>query len=183
MIRVPPSLVCASLLALVPACGSDPAPAPRSAGSPSRAAAAPPAAAAMATQPRGDTASPTTGSVHIDDRIIQACGDLPTPHFAFDSASIAGDAATTLHAVARCFVEGPLRGREARLVGHADPRGPTDYNLVLGQERAQSVAGFLARSGLDSARVTTMSKGEFAATGTDEEGWAHDRRVEILLAD
>jgi peptidoglycan-associated lipoprotein len=171
------------LLALVSACGSDPAPGPQTAGSATGAGEASPAATAASTQQKNDTASPTAGSVHIDDRIIKACGDLPTPRFSFDSASITGDAATTLQAVARCFVDGPLKGKKAKLVGHADPRGPVDHNLVLGHERAQSVASFLAKNGLDGSRVTTMSKGEFAASGTDEEGWARDRRVEVLLAD
>lgn len=132
---------------------------------------------------RGDTKNETSGSVQIDDKIVKACGDLPTARFAFDSADVQPDAAAALDALARCFVTGPLKGKGMRLVGHADPRGETEYNLALGQRRAGSIAEFLAKKGLESNRMQTTSKGEFEASGTDEDGWARDRKVEVLLAD
>lgn len=182
MYRPLPQLLCASLFVLLPACGSDPAPAPKSGADTAASTSATPAAAAGAEK-KADTSSPTTGSVQIDDRIVKACGTLPTPKFSFDSASIVGDAATALQAVARCFTDGPLAGRKLHLVGHADERGEPDYNMSLGQDRAQGVANFLGKSGMPASKISTMSKGEMAATGTDEEGWARDRRVEVLLAD
>ena len=167
----------ASLGAVAFGCGSDPAPPPVSPATATGPAAVAPAA------PRADTTAPTSGSVHIDDRIVKACGDLPTAHFAFDSASVAGDAAAALDALARCFLSGPLTGKGMKVVGHADARGEVEYNLALGQQRAGSVAGYLGSKGLDKARIATSSKGEFDATGADEEGWARDRKVEIFLAD
>ncbi len=137
----------------------------------------------QATDQKGDTASPTTGSIHIDERIVKACGSLPIPHFPFDSAAIRDQAADKLQIVAKCFVEGPLKGRSVKLVGRADPRGSEAYNLTLGQDRASSVARFLESMGVSASHVTTMSRGDFDATGTDEEGWAKDRRVDLLLAD
>lgn len=137
------------------------------------------------TQPTAqqDTATETSGSIHIDDKIVKACGDLPTAHFAFDSANIEAGAATALDALARCFISGPLKGKGMKLIGHADPRGETEYNLALGQRRAGGVAGFLAKKGLEQDRMATSSKGEFEATGVDEGGWAKDRKVEVLLAE
>lgn len=129
------------------------------------------------------TGSPTESSVQIDDRIVRACGDLPTAHFAFDSANVLPDSAAALDALARCFVSGPLRGKSIKLVGHADPRGETEYNLALGQQRAYSVLDILAQRGVEIGRMTTSSKGEFEATGSDEAGWARDRKVEVLLDD
>ncbi len=120
-------------------------------------------------------------AVKIDDKIVKACGDLPTAKFAFDSTEVTPEASNALDALARCFISGPLKGKGMNLVGHADPRGETEYNLALGQRRAGSVAGFLQKKGLEDARMGTSSKGEFEATGTDEDGWARDRRVEILL--
>jgi peptidoglycan-associated lipoprotein len=137
---------------------------------------------ANANAAKGDTASPTAGSIQIDERILKACGNLPTAHFAFDSAAIAGDAATTLDALARCFVSGPLAGAKLSLVGHADPRGGVAYNIALGQQRAGSVATFLSQKGVSDSRMGTVSKGAFEATGVDENGWALDRKVEVLLA-
>src|SRR5690348_14130906 len=84
---------------------------------------------------RGDSGSPTAGSIQIDDRILKACGDIPTAHFAFDSASIDGQAAMALAALAKCFVSGPLTGAHLRILGHADPRGGIAYNIALGQQR------------------------------------------------
>jgi len=131
---------------------------------------------------RQDVATPTSGSVQIDPRIAKACGDLPETHFAFDSARIQGDAQTSLDALARCFETGPLRGRNMRLIGHTDPRGEVEYNLGLGQRRAGSVASYLGGRGLSNGAMATSSRGEQDATGTDEQGWARDRRVDILLA-
>ena len=171
-----------SLTAL--ACGSDSAQRPRAASVPGTLTGPEPAsvnAAPRANNP--DLRSPTAGSIHIDDRIVKACGDLPVAHFAFDSAAINGDAASALGAVARCFDSGPLKGKSMKLVGHADPRGEAGYNLALGQDRATSVASFLENRGVGADRVSTMSKGEMDATGTDEAGWARDRKVEIFLRD
>ena len=176
--------LCAAVLATTAACGSEPRPAPQTAGrGDGRGHATAHLPGITLAPPRDDTTSPTAGSVHVDERIVKACGDLPTPHFAFDSAAIAGPAADMLSRVARCFVDGPLKGRQIKLVGRADPRGTVMYNLALGQDRATSVAAFLESKGLPSGSITTMSKGEFEATGTDEEGWARDRRVDLLLAE
>jgi peptidoglycan-associated lipoprotein len=132
--------------------------------------------------PTGKQAETVSG-VKIDDKIIKACGDLPTARFAFDSAEVSADATAALDALARCFISGPLKGKGMRLVGHADPRGEVEYNLALGQQRAGSVGDFLARKGLEASRMATSSRGEFEASGTDEDGWALDRKVEVFLAE
>ncbi len=132
---------------------------------------------------RQDTVSPTSGSIHVDDKIMKACGDVPAAHFAFDSAKIQPDAAAVLDAIARCFVGGPLKGRSMKLIGHADPRGEHEYNFGLGQRRAGSVGAYLSGKGLEAARIATSSMGDVGATGTDEQGWARDRKVDVLLAD
>jgi peptidoglycan-associated lipoprotein len=142
-----------------------------------------PAAAKPAAAARQDTATPTSGSIQIDDKIMKACGDLPTAHFAFDSATIQPDAGAVLDALAKCFVTGPLKGRGMRLIGHADPRGEHEYNFALGQKRAGSVGTYLSGKGLEASRIQSASKGDTDATGTDEEGWARDRKVDVLLAD
>jgi peptidoglycan-associated lipoprotein len=137
-----------------------------------------------AAAPRGeDTSTPTSGSVHIDSKIVKACGNLPTPHFAFDSSNLRSPATDALDALADCFKTGPLKGNEVKLVGHADPRGDIDYNLGLGHRRAGSVAEYLAKKGLEKERLDASSKGEFEASGVDEEGWAKDRKVDILLSE
>lgn len=173
----------AATAVLAAGCKSGPAPEPETARfGPATSGAG--AADTSGTVPgRGDTATPSMGSLHIDERIVQACGNLPQAHFEFDSAAIRDQPAEALRTVARCFTDGPLKGRRIKLVGRADPRGTETYNLALGQDRAASVARFLEGAGVTQANVSTMSRGEMDASGVDEQGWARDRRVDIVLAD
>jgi peptidoglycan-associated lipoprotein len=165
------------VLATAPGCASKPKPA-ETAGIATEGLAAVPAASA-----KQDTVTPTSGSIHIDEKIMKICGDVPTAHFAFDSAKIQPDAGVVLDALARCFVTGPAKGRNMKVIGHADPRGEHEYNFALGQRRAGSVGAYLSTKGMDASRVQASSKGDTDATGTDEAGWARDRKVDILLAD
>jgi len=126
--------------------------------------------------------SPNQGSIVIDPKIAALC-KLPTANFAFDSAALSVDAERALSALAKCFVDGPLEGKGMRLAGHADPRGETEYNFALGQQRAGRVAEFIAARGVASGKLETSSRGEVDSTGTDEAGWARDRKVEIFLLD
>jgi peptidoglycan-associated lipoprotein len=70
-----------------------------------------------------------------------------------------------------------------KLVGRADPRGASDYNMTLGQSRADAVEKYLGNKGLQKGKVESTSRGAMDATGTDESGWNRDRRVDILLGD
>ena len=54
---------------------------------------------------------------------------------------------SVLDQVATCFTTGPLKGRTLKLVGHADPRGGSDYNMTLGQSRADAVADYIIGQG------------------------------------
>lgn len=173
----------AVLAAAALGCGSDPAPPPNVGGQGTGPGNVPAATGPQAGAPKGDTATASSGSIQIDDRILKACGDLPKARFAFDSATITGDAAAVLDALAKCFTTGPLAGKGMKIVGHADERGEVEYNLALGQRRAGSVADYLVGKGMEKAKLETSSKGEFDATGQDEEGWAKDRRVDVLLAE
>lgn len=181
--RIHALLLVSAALVVGAGCGSDQAKTPKAARARDGGDGATSTQAARAPAAKGDTSSPTASSVHIDDRILKACGDIPKAHFAFDSASIQADAASSLDALARCFSSGPLAGKGMRLVGHADARGETEYNFGLGQKRAGSVAGFLGKKGVQKSRLETTSKGELDASGTDEDGWARDRRVDVFLAE
>jgi peptidoglycan-associated lipoprotein len=68
-------------------------------------------------------------------------------------------------------------------VGHADPRGDEEYNLALGGRRADAVADALAQRRLSRNQISTTSRGEMEASGTDEPSWAKDRRVDVTLAE
>lgn len=143
---------------------------------------------ATATPPTGPTSvtpanpEPSRGMIAISDEIRTVCR-IPAEDasFAFDSATIESSDLQPLDDVARCFSSGPLAGRSMRLVGHADPRGPSEYNMALGQRRADSVEGYIDRRGVRPAQIATTSRGALDATGQDESGWAHDRRVDVQL--
>lgn len=126
-------------------------------------------------------------SVVIAPDMRRLCGigdQMAAPKFAFDSADLEQDEGlAALQKLATCLTSGPLRGRPILLTGRADPRGTTEYNMVLGASRAQSVHTYLATLGVDTAALRTTSRGELDATGSDETSWALDRRVDIQLAD
>ena len=63
--------------------------------------------------------------------------------------------------------------------GHADERGTREYNLALGERRANAAKNYLASLGVDSARITTISYGKErpVALGSDEQAWAQNRRA------
>jgi peptidoglycan-associated lipoprotein len=117
-----------------------------------------------------------------DRRLRVACGiSDDDAYFIFDSAALENNDISPLDAIARCFTVGPLKGRAMRLVGHADPRGSSEYNLVLGQRRADSVEGYLDRHGVGHSHLATTSRGSMDATGHDEASWTRDRRVDVTL--
>jgi peptidoglycan-associated lipoprotein len=124
-----------------------------------------------------------SGTVQISDEIRAACGiDRGDAFFAFDSTRLQSKDIPTLNKVVTCFSTGPLKNRGMRLVGHADPRGPSDYNMVLGQNRADAVAGYMRGKGLAKSQTETTSRGAMDANGSDESGYARDRRVDVLLS-
>lgn len=98
--------------------------------------------------------------------------------FAFDDATLDDRARDALTENARCL---RARGDVARLVlvGHADPRGTEEYNLALGERRAEAVRSYLRSLGVDEDRVEVQSMGEELASGEDEAGWSRDRRVDL----
>jgi peptidoglycan-associated lipoprotein len=160
------------------ACGSDPKP-PPAAPPPAQAAPPPAAPAAQNPKPQDDGSS---GQINISDEILKACGiQQNKAMFGFDSAQIQAGDQPVLNKLAECFISGPLKGRSMRLIGHADPRGEPEYNMVLGGRRADNVKSYLVRKGLPDAKAETTSRGEMDAVGTDEGTWASDRRVDITL--
>jgi peptidoglycan-associated lipoprotein len=69
-----------------------------------------------------------------------------------------------------------------RLEGHTDERGSREYNIGLGERRAQAVRRVLMLQGATAEQISTVSYGEErpAATGSDEESWRLNRRVELV---
>ena len=163
------------LAAVVAACGSNPPPAARTFIETRPAQ----------TGPNFELPPPdevTASNIAISADIRSACGlSEVEAFFAFDSAKIRAQDRAVLKKLADCFTTGPLKGREMRLVGHADPRGDEEYNHVLGQRRADNVRSAVVEAGMAAGGIATTSRGEDDASGVEEQGWARDRRVDIVL--
>ncbi len=102
--------------------------------------------------------------------------ELQPVYFDYDSSTLADSARQQLSQNAQCIRD---RGMKAvHLTGLTDPRGTEEYNLALGDHRAQSAQQYLKSLGTE-AKITESSKGEELATGTDEGSWARDRRVDL----
>jgi len=101
--------------------------------------------------------------------------------FEFNEAGLTDAARDSIASAARCI---EARGLSAvRLEGHADERGSTEYNLSLGQRRAESVRNYLVGLGVSESKLRTLSYGEErpADRGHDEYAWAKNRRVELVV--
>jgi peptidoglycan-associated lipoprotein len=75
--------------------------------------------------------------------------------------------------------------KKATLEGHADERGTRDYNLALGERRANAAKNYLVSQGIDAGRLTTVSYGKErpVAVGSDEASWAKNRRAVTVTLD
>jgi peptidoglycan-associated lipoprotein len=103
-----------------------------------------------------------------------------TIYFEFDSAKLTSESIEVLETHGN-FVAG--NGEvSVRLEGHADERGSREYNIALGDRRAQSVRRVLLFQGASSDQVETVSYGEEqpAVSGHDDESWSKNRRVELI---
>ena len=160
------------------ACGSDPPPPAAAPTGPT----APPAATMEPTRPDKAGDVPSRSNINISEDIRKACGITDVEaFFAYDSANVRPQDKAVLTKLATCFSTGALKGKQMRLVGHADPRGDEEYNMTLGGQRADNVKSAIVEAGLAAAQIATSSRGEMDATGTDEASWEKDRRVDIML--
>lgn len=105
--------------------------------------------------------------------------EFRTVYFDFDSYDIREDARPVLSEAAQLMRRYPQVS--LRLEGHCDERGTAEYNLALGEKRADAVRDYLVGLGVERSRLSTVSFGKErpAATGHDEQSWARNRRVEF----
>lgn len=106
---------------------------------------------------------------------------ITTFYFDFDTSEIKMESRDVLAAHARYLANNP--DVNVRLEGHTDERGTKEYNMALGERRANSVQRFLVVNGADRGQIETVSYGEEkpAAMGSDESAWAQNRRVELIF--
>jgi peptidoglycan-associated lipoprotein len=102
--------------------------------------------------------------------------EIAPVYFDFDASTLADSARSELQRDAQCIKERGIKS--VHITGMTDPRGTEEYNLALGDRRAQSAQQYMKTLATD-ATLSYSSMGEEQATGTDEGSWAMDRRVEI----
>jgi peptidoglycan-associated lipoprotein len=98
-------------------------------------------------------------------------------YFDFNENVLSTEATSAIDRDADCVKK--LKNPAIVLTGHTDPRGTEEYNLALSDRRSQAVRDRLQRIGANPASVRLVPKGELEASGTDESGWAKDRRVDF----
>jgi peptidoglycan-associated lipoprotein len=138
------------------------------------------------TEPVADaTPRPVSTNVAVSGDILAQCkidfsNSAHAPKFDYDQSSLQPDDQQVLEQVSMCLTSGPLKGRSVQLIGRADPRGTTEYNMALGEHRAHEVDDFLHSHGVAS-RIRETSRGALDAKGHDEDSWRTDRRVDLIL--
>ena len=115
-------------------------------------------------------------NINLDSMAIFANA---TVYFEFDKSSLTSKSIQTLKSAVDALNENT--SIKVTLSGHADEIGTREYNLALGQRRAESVSDYLVLNGINKSRITVKSFGEEKplAYGQDESSYAKNRRVEI----
>jgi len=140
----------------------------------------------------GTTGAPTTGTTQTTPPLTGTQGNvnvLTNPnsilskrvvYFDFDTDAVKPEFASLIQAHASYLAQN--RNRKVRLEGHADERGSREYNMALGQRRANAVGKATTALGVGNERIETISFGEDKPKGNghDEASWAQNRRVEIV---
>ena len=106
-----------------------------------------------------------------------------TVYFDTDRYNIDSEDQAALSTQAQWLMQYPAK--RATIEGHCDERGTREYNLALGERRANAAKNYLATLGVDPTRLTTVSYGKErpAALGSDEESWSKNRRAVTVTID
>ncbi len=115
------------------------------------------------------------------EETVPADLQFQTVYFDFDKSAIRSDQRAVLTRNAQLLNQ--YKTVRIRLEGHCDERGTEEYNMALGQRRADAVERFLTDYGISSSRITTISYGEMRPVdpGHNEAAWAKNRRCEIVI--
>jgi peptidoglycan-associated lipoprotein len=130
--------------------------------------------------PTAVTAPPTPQEtkVRIQDLLAEAFKPV---YFPYDQAALPETAKDLLAKAGDLLKQAP--GVTVQIDGHADERGTDDYNLALGEKRANTVKAYLTTYGIAASRLKTVSYGEEKpnAVGHEESDWAQNRRDEFKV--
>ena len=137
-----------------------------------------------------DFVSPKTDTIAVDtlpsdieelNRVAQSRGYLHDAFFEYNDSTLTADAQSALTSSATWLKK---NGQYNLLIeGHCDERGTEQYNLALGDRRANQAKEYLVTLGVDASRIRTVSYGEERPfdPGHDESAWAKNRRDHLVL--
>ena len=143
----------------------------------------PPPPATTAPVPTPDMPGPVSQSGPVPgsraDFLAQAGTD--TVYFGTDSYDVDGEDQATLSKQAQWLAKYP--NASITVEGHCDERGTREYNLALGERRANAAKNYLVSIGVSAARISVISYGKErpAASGSDEASWAQNRRAVTVV--
>jgi peptidoglycan-associated lipoprotein len=145
----------------------------------------PPVAEAPAPAPAPTMAPPppppSGPAVGTQEHFAEAVGSATTIYFDTDRFNIDTQDAAALQAQAQYFARYPQI--TFTIEGHADERGTREYNLALGEKRADSARAYLVSLGVDASRISVVSYGKErpVALASDEAAWAQNRRAASVI--
>ena len=115
------------------------------------------------------------------NRVAQQKGYIQDAFYNYDEATLSPEAQAALTASANWLKS--HADLNLLIEGHCDERGTEQYNLALGDHRANSARDFLATLGIETSRMRTVSYGEERpfADGHDESSWSKNRRAHLVL--
>lgn len=135
-----------------------------------------------AAQPGGASGEgmPGLSADEMAAKIWDPATGVRTVYFDYDRSDLRPDARETLQHNAEVINSAP--GPMILIAGHCDERGTQEYNLALGERRAQAARDYLIQLGVPAERLITVSYGEEqpADPGHNESAWARNRRAEFL---
>jgi peptidoglycan-associated lipoprotein len=137
-----------------------------------------------------DFVSPKTDTVATEvlpndigelNRVAQARGYIQDAFFEYNDSTLTADAQTALTSSATWLKKNPQYN--LLIEGHCDERGTEQYNLALGDRRANQAKEYLVTLGVDTGRIRTVSYGEERPfdPGHDDAAWAKNRRDHLVL--
>ena len=146
-----------------------------------------PADTTVQDEPDFVEATPTVETFPSDieelNRYVQRQGYLRDAFYNYDEASLDDAAQAALTASATWLKGKEGAGYSLLVEGHCDERGTEQYNLALGDKRANSAKDYLVTLGVDARRIRTVSYGEERPfeEGHDDSSWSQNRRAHLVL--
>src|SRR3954462_495162 len=133
--------------------------------------------------PKTDTVAeePLPNDIGELNRVVQARGYIQDAFFEYNDSSLSADAQTALTSSANWLKKNSQYN--LLIEGHCDERGTEQYNLALGDRRANQAKEYLVTLGIDGGRIRTVSYGEERPfdPGHDDAAWAKNRRDHLVL--